>query len=99
MFLDEFGFNDKTGLPKYGFSYRGTPAYSSQPACRSKNFSLLPAMSVDGLFAASVFEGSVTKEIFNDFVKYKVLPHCNPFPAAKSVIVMDNANIHRSEVS
>jgi DDE superfamily endonuclease len=30
-------------------------------------------------------------------MEFRVLPNCNPFPAEKSVIVMDNASFHHSE--
>jgi len=36
-------------------------------------------------------------EIFEAFLESKLLPECNPFPAANSVIVMDNASFHHSE--
>jgi transposase len=35
-------------------------------------------------------------DIFLDFVEYKVLPHFNSRPGPRSVLVLDNASIHKS---
>jgi transposase len=43
-----------------------------------------------------VYQGAITKEIFLDFVEQKVLPHCNPRPSLRSVLVLDNASIYKS---
>jgi transposase len=57
-------------------------------------YSLLPALALDGMIYAKVVEGSFTSLLFRDFLKV-VLDHMQPFPAPKSVIVMDNAQIHK----
>jgi len=41
----------------------------------------------------------VTGERFETFIKEYVLPQCSPWPGPRLVIVMDNASIHREEVS
>ena len=38
-----------------------------------------------------------TAELFNDFID-GLLDNMNPFPGRNSVIIMDNASIHKSEV-
>lgn len=35
---------------------------------------------------------------FEKFIEFKVLPHCNRYPWPRSIIIMDNAPIHISEV-
>lgn len=42
-----------------------------------------------------VFQGPTDGAFFLEFMK-QLLPHCNPFPGKRSVIIMDNASIHRS---
>jgi hypothetical protein len=37
-------------------------------------------------------------EMFNEFVRTRVLPICTPYPGPRSIIIMDNARIHHSEV-
>ncbi|KAI9060884.1 hypothetical protein FKP32DRAFT_1577086 [Trametes sanguinea] len=59
-------------------------------------YSILPAMSLDGIIALDVFEGSLTAEKFVLFIEM-TLDCMNPFPQPNSVLVMDNASIHHAE--
>ena len=61
----------------------------------SYSFSVLPALSLDGILAVKIVEGSFTTERFKDFID-GLLDHMNPFPGPNSVIVMDNCLIHRA---
>jgi len=56
----------------------------------------LPALTVDSYLDFEIFQGSITAEIFMDFIEHKVLPHCNPRPGPRSVLVLDNASIHKN---
>jgi transposase len=57
----------------------------------------LPALSLDGILALEIIEGSFTKLTFTSFIN-GLLEHMNPFPKPNSVIVMDNCRIHKSEL-
>jgi hypothetical protein len=70
---------------------KGTEEYA-------KSFSVLPAMTVDGYIACDLYHGDVDDERFINFIQHNVIPLCTPFPGPRSVIVMDNASIHRGEV-
>ena len=59
---------------------------------------VLLAYTVDGFITWKILQGSFTMELFEKFIEFKVLPRYNPYPAEHSVIVMDNAPIHISEV-
>ncbi len=60
---------------------------------------MLPAYTVDGYVAWEVYHGSVNERIFNDFVRYRVLPLCTPaaLGGPRSVIILNNAKIHHSQ--
>jgi len=60
-------------------------------------YSILPALSLDGILALEIAEGSFTKLTFAGFID-GLLEHMNPFPEPNSVIVMDNCRIHKSEL-
>ena len=62
------------------------------------NFRILPAMTMDGYIACQVYSEGVSGDTFNAFVENELLPLCNEFPGPNSIIVMDNASIHRSPV-
>jgi len=98
MFLDESAANERTMDRKYGWSPIGTVAEVTEPLKRSKKWSILPLYTVDGLIAWDIIHGSYTIEQFNDFVRNYVIPQTNPFPDPRSVLIMDNAKIHRNEV-
>lgn len=95
--VDESACNERTMDRKRGWSFCNTSCVSHYSAIRSKRWSILPAMSVDGYMAYRVLQGSITSEIFEDFLEQDVLPQCTPYPGPRSIIVIDNASIHRSE--
>jgi hypothetical protein len=62
----------------------------------SSKYSILPALSLDGILDMVVIDGSMNKDVFMQFVE-GVLMEMNPFPGKNSVLVMDNARIHANE--
>ena len=99
VFIDESGLNSKLGERDYGWGRRGERVRVKVSGQKSSNFSLLPAFTVDGYIACNVYDGAVNGERFEDFIENDVLPHCTPYPGPRSVIIMDNASIHRGEVN
>jgi hypothetical protein len=60
-------------------------------------FSVLPAISLtDGIIHVNIREGSFRSDSFKDFI-LGLLDNMQPYPAANSVIVMDNCKIHKRE--
>lgn len=57
---------------------------------------MLPALSLDGILHLEVVEGAITGDIFRQFVQ-GLLPRMNEWPLPNSVLVMDNATIHKVE--
>jgi len=98
VFLDESAANERTGDRKYGWAPPGSIAIDVKPIKRTERWSILPAYSVDGYLTWKIVKGSFTKELFNDFVVDDLLPVTHAFPGPRSVIVVDNAQIHRNEV-
>ncbi|KAF8833569.1 hypothetical protein BDN67DRAFT_865744, partial [Paxillus ammoniavirescens] len=58
--------------------------------------SALGLLTVDGMVAVSVIEGSFTTPKFRTFLEEE-LPLCTPYPGKLSVLMMDNAKIHHGE--
>ncbi|KIK24107.1 hypothetical protein PISMIDRAFT_99415, partial [Pisolithus microcarpus 441] len=58
-------------------------------------YSILPALSLDGVLHLDVQECAYTAATFNEFIN-NLLDNMNPFLQKNSVIVMDNASIHKS---
>lgn len=57
-----------------GGHQKGEPASVHSLFKRSKRWSILPAYTVEGYIAFTVHHGSITTEIFNQFVVEQVLP-------------------------
>ena len=98
VFIDESGLNSKLGERNYGWGQRGRRVRAKVSGKKSSNFSLLPAYTVHGYIACNVYEGAINAERFEEFIENDVLPHCTPFPGPRSIIIMDNASIHRGDV-
>ena len=43
-----------------------------------------------------ISQGSITADLFLGFLQDKILPNCEPFPGKRSVLILDNASIHKS---
>lgn len=63
---------------------------------KNVRYSVLPALSLSGVLLVHIIKGSVDGPIFEDFVD-ELMEKMNPFPAPNSVIVMDNASIHKTD--
>ena len=57
-------------------------------------YSILPALSLDGILHLEVLDHSFSGKEFADFVE-GVLNQMQPWPLPNSVLVMDNASIHK----
>jgi DDE superfamily endonuclease len=102
VFIDESAANERNMNRKFGWAPKGLPSHESCPARRSERWSVLPAYTVDGYITYEIAHGSYNAAMFEEFIRQKVLPLCNPPPLPpplpRSVLIMDNAPIHRKEV-
>ena len=98
IFIDESAANERTADRKYGWAPVGVTPREARPFGHSERWSLCPAYTIDGFITWEIVHGSFSAERFEDFIENKVLPLCNPYPLPRSVIIMDNAPIHRIEV-
>jgi transposase len=60
------------------------------------SYSLLPAITVDGLIYTHVKIGGYNGEQFVDWLE-GLLEVMNPYPAPRSVLILDNCRIHHVE--
>lgn len=68
-----------------------------EPLTLLSRYSVLPAISLDGILYVNIVEGSFTTETFAEFID-GLLDKMNPFPGPNSVIVMDNCRIHKADL-
>jgi transposase len=92
-FIDESACNERTAGRRRGWSPRGAPANIKRHLKKSERWSVLPAYSIEGYIAPITFQGSITAEIFEQWLEELVLPACIDRNIDR--IIMDNASIHR----
>lgn len=63
---------------------------------RGRRYQILPAYTQKGILFSRVLQGSIDGAIFEDFIE-QLLHHCGRWPEPRSVLIMDNASIHRSD--
>ena len=68
VFLDESSKDGRTIFRKYGQSVQGEHPVNQVVQDRGTQYSILPAITVDGYIAVRVVEGSVDGAEFIDFV-------------------------------
>ena len=90
VFIDESGFSLAL-YQHYGWAERGKRLVEAVPVNRGKNLSIIGALDQEGLPAIRHKEGAIRREDVEAFLSEDLLPCLSP----GSVIVLDNAKIHR----
>jgi transposase len=84
VWLDESSVDDRTNQRRDGWAMIGRACVRRDTFIRGQRFSVLPALTVDGIIALDIFEGSVTKDRFIHFVREQIVSDENnsisPFP-------------------
>jgi hypothetical protein len=68
VFLDKVAKDERTLTRQYGYSMINSRARKSIVFVRGKRYTILPALSLDGIIAFEIIEGSYTKDKFYDFI-------------------------------
>ena len=71
--LDESAVDNKTPQRQTGWAPMGQPCVRRMTFLRGVRYSILPALTMDGIIALEIFEGSVTKEKFLSFLRREVV--------------------------
>jgi transposase len=81
VFVDESHVDEKTARRSKGWSLIGVPPVERSTFLRGVRHSILPALTTEGIVALEIFEGSVNKERFIQFLHDDVVCtfHCVRF--------------------
>ncbi|KAJ8457648.1 hypothetical protein ONZ51_g11397 [Trametes cubensis] len=96
VFADESSKDNRTSERRYGRAPLGERASEVLSFRRGIRYSILPALSVDGILTVRVVRGSVDGSAFYDWVISELLPKMNPYPGPNSVLIVDNCRTHKS---
>jgi len=92
IFVDECGSNIAL-TPLYARAPRGARAHGSIPRNRGKTITLIASLSLAGMGAAFILEGSVNGTAFEIYVEQMLAPSLD----AGQIVVMDNLRVHKSK--
>jgi hypothetical protein len=99
VFVDESGVNSGSGTRTHGWGPKGRIIPYPVLFQNRGNFSILPAMTMNGYIVTEVYAGAVNADTFNAFVEHQLIPALRAEdPDREWIIVMDNATIHKSDV-
>jgi hypothetical protein len=73
MFGDEASKDERTSVRRWGWSLSGTRCIQHRRFVRGRRFSILPILTLDGIIAYDIIEGSVTSERFVQFLRELVV--------------------------
>ena len=94
VFIDETSKDGRDAFRRYARSKRGTKAVVRLPFSRGKRVSVLAALDHKGFMSWKCTEGTFTRNKFHEAFSEKIVPHLNPWPLPRSIVIMDNAKIH-----
>jgi transposase len=92
IFVDECGSNIAL-TPIYARAPKGERAKGSVPRNRGKNTTLIASLSLQGMGAAMILEGSATGAAFEIYVEQLLAPSLH----VGQIVVMDNLRAHKGE--
>ncbi|KIM51416.1 hypothetical protein SCLCIDRAFT_46835, partial [Scleroderma citrinum Foug A] len=93
-FIDETSKDERTAFRRNSHARKGMHAQRRGIFVQGRRLSAVGLLTLDGMAASNVIEGSFTTEKFIHFLEHDVLPLCSPYPGPLSVLIMDNACIH-----
>ena len=90
VFLDESGSN--IALTRlYARAPKGKRARGALPRNRGKNMTLISSLSLQGLGASLILDGSANTELFEIYIEQILAPSLSP----GQMVIMDNLSIHK----
>lgn len=92
VFLDETG-SHLGYTPTHARAPRGQRAYSTAPANRGENKTVVAALTLDGVGPLMRFDGAMTTARFEGYVHHILAPTLR----AGQVVIADNLTAHKSE--
>jgi hypothetical protein len=101
--------DERTSNRHTGWSRQGSRCVQRKCFVQGKRFSILPIITLDGIIAHDIIEGSVTSKKFYEFLHELVVCICfplcmythkvkfRPYPRLCSVLILNNCWIHHAK--
>lgn len=91
VFLDESGINLHMAR-EYGYSPKGKRVFDHKSGQFKKNYTVIGALTKNGVDALMVVDGGTTKNVFQAYVKEVLLPTLQE----GQIIILDNLSAHKN---
>jgi len=95
VFIDEMATDERSKVRKRGWGNKGRRVRSRGVYLKGKRYSTMGILHMTGLHHY-VVHGSFDGENLVDFADDFLIDYMQPYPAAKSVLVLDNASSHKN---
>jgi len=92
VFIDESGVNMRM-MRSHARTPRGKRAHDHQPRARGQNFTVIGALSKDGIVASHLLDGSMRKPDFLRHLRDELFPKLKK----GTEVVLDNLRVHHCE--
>lgn len=95
-FVDETNMSVGMARRKYGWAYHGQPAIKRVNGSNGKaqSHTEICSFSLRGFETCDAVDGGNNAETFLAILEHSILPRMQPYPADRSVLVVDNSGVH-----
>ena len=95
VFINKTSKDGSNTFRRYAWSKRGTKATVRLPFSCENCVSIFAALDYTGFMAWKCTAGTFSWKQFRNAFSEKILPHLNPWPLPRSIVIMVNALVHR----
>lgn len=96
LFADETRKDPKSLYRRHGRGIRGSRVPVYQELVRGTSYSTLGVLNINGVVDYCITNAKGVKaDMFVEMVTLHIVPHCCEYPGPNSIVVMDNAEVHR----
>jgi hypothetical protein len=96
IFVDEPDCDKRAGFRRTGWSPLGMTPVQITKFQRDKCYPMIPVYAQDRIVLRRAFKGSTDADVSEDFIE-QLLQYCNRWPHPNTVLIMDNASLHRTD--
>ena len=100
VFVDESHASPEALRRKYGYAIHNRPAFmkiNNVAHGEGPAVSAICSLSLDGMKTIRIVRENVNGDAFIQCLQEDILPTMNAFPLPRSVLILDNASVHRHE--
>ena len=99
VFLNESAVNEHTMHRKRGWALYDISSRIIRPVKRSERWSILSIYCSDDILIRHIHQRDISEARFKWFLINEILSRCSRFSESKSMLILDNASVHHTQVN